>query len=331
MIMNKKIPFVWFTLLIFCCLDIYGQTPRETWFKDVYQGGITNDLRRALHQHNAGEEIKDYAKYKKVPIPSVLGVLKWFVKNERYQESFAISAIRDVGGEDSLPYLEELARQPNQNDIYTIFNSIARIGGSNAIEFARSVVAETNLFTKSNRDTLYDAFMHASVMRHLQENKRQMGLRFLVSDPNVDEKVRWVLFSDENMSKILPACGSNPEIVLPFRRCDQRIGMLSWFSTNAPARYREEFVARLKVLRQEREKEKTKELTASASTGSVNEVIAAESIKSNPAAPEIDLKSTFPAPEKITLQDSPNLGFVIIIGLLVVLSGGLMLVLKKRQ
>jgi len=107
--------------------------------------------------------------------------------------------------------------------------------------------------------------------------------------------------------------------------------MLSWFSTNAPARYREEFVARLKVLRQEREKENAKELTASASTGAINEVIATESVQSNPATPEVDLKSTFPAPEKITLQDSPNLGFVIIIGLLVVLSGGLMLVLKKRQ
>ena len=209
-----------------------------------------------LAQDNPAHELQVYVERNRIRRADLVNVLKWFTETQgggergQYWSSRAVSVIGRLRLEECIPYLEERARQPERTTKVAAVNSITQIGGTGAMAFAARAISDTNSFSASDRLYLYDRIMrHAitgipegDVVQEPSSAERQMGLEFLIAEPRCDEKLTWVLHSEENMAKLMPM----------YRTNDSRLAFLAFFCANAPEQYRPLFVQRLDEVRRGR-------------------------------------------------------------------------------
>ena len=222
---------------------------------DIYHGNITNDVRRLLNEDYYATALVQYVTSKNIPISDLSGVLKSFVvdglnapqgiRTPWFNRSIGAMGRLKMG--ECLPYLVEIANRPDCSNRSSLIWSISQIGGSNALVFAARVVNETNTYSLADRHHLYDCTirhilsecMDSDIIRQPSEEERQMSLAFLVAEPGCEEKIDWVLHSDEYMAKLMPTYFTN----------EARVVFLSYFCTNAPVKFRSRFIERVNALR----------------------------------------------------------------------------------
>ncbi len=257
--MKNNTIVIWSATLLFLAVKAvngYAQNA-EAMTGDYFHGSFTNEVRRMLAQDNPACELQAYIDKNNISQSDLVNVLKWFSENRGSPErgafwsSQAISVMGRLKYDECIPYLEGLARKPERSLRVRAINSITQIGGKEAIAFAKIVVSDTNSFSSSDRLCLYDHIMRHSmsgfpewdIVRKSSVEDCKMALNFLIAEPRSGEKLEWVLTSEENMARLMSG----------YRTNDARVAFLSFFCSNAPAPYRQQFVQRLENLRHELE------------------------------------------------------------------------------
>ena len=166
---------------------------------DFYHGNFTNDVRRLLSENYSAKALVQYITSNNIPISDLSVVMKSFV-DDGLKTSQGISppwffqSIAAMGRlklDECLPYLVEFAYRPDSPDRAGAIRAITRIGGSNALLFATSVITDTNIFTQSDRSCLYDntirysmsGFLEWDVIRQPSDEDRRLALKHSHQSP----------------------------------------------------------------------------------------------------------------------------------------------------
>jgi len=253
---NIAIGFGFVMAMVLPCMVHQGSAQySEDRSVDIYHGNFTNDVRRLLNEDYYATALIQYIAENKIPMSDLAGVLMWFVddgikipqgKGSGWLDR-AAGAMGNLKMDQCIPFLANLAKQPDCNNRSTFIRSITRIGGSNALSFGASVISETNVYSLHDRHLLYEYTARSimseafdgDVIRMPTPEERLMALGFLAAEPKIEEKQEWVLHIDEYDSRLIPSYKTN----------EARIVFLSYFCTNAPAKYRSQFIERVKSLR----------------------------------------------------------------------------------
>lgn len=223
---------------------------------DLYHGNFTNEIRRMLDQDFPAREIHAYVATKGIPTSDLVGVLKWFANEGiekaegRHWSDMSISTMGKLRLEECFPYLVTLSDSSSKSRRFDAIQAIMRIGGEKAIGFAVSMSSSTNYSSTDRRYMVENIMRHVvsaplenDVVRESSSDEKILMMGYLVSDPRRDEKMTIVLQHDEHSGTVQPT----------YRTNDARVAFLSFFCSDAPAPYRQQFVQRLENLRHELE------------------------------------------------------------------------------
>jgi len=255
---NNSVIKMWgaLTFALFLCWHDVAAQIYEDRTVDIYHGNFTNDVRRLLVTYDSyGRALVQYVTEKNIPMSDVVDILEWFIEeglkiphgDPNPCLDRAIGAMGKLKLNQCIPYLTNLANQPDFKSRATLINSITQIGGSNAVSFGVSVISETNIYSLDDRLLFYDYTARSvtsgsfdkDVIRTQTAEERIMALGFLVAEPRADEKLDRVLYMDDYNARLMPN----------YRTHEVRLAFLTYFCTNAPLKYRSKFIERVKSLR----------------------------------------------------------------------------------
>ena len=247
------------TVIRWALMAILLGTAGKGWAQDgsdrrvaIFHGSLTNDVRRLFGEDRPAQAMLGYTQEKHIPLSNLVAVLEWFVNDgigveARAETVWSIQAINVIGNlrrPECLPRLVEIAQHPpNRPCRSSAVRAISRIGGRDALTFAATVVADTNNFSLSDRLHLYEVTMRHAVSGVLEfgsvtepsAEEQELTRAFFFQEPGSAEKLESVLRYDAHVSSMLAAYRTNAA----------RVALLVYFSTNAPAPFRQRFAQRL--------------------------------------------------------------------------------------
>jgi hypothetical protein len=231
------------------------QLTREEYYA---KGNITNDVRRIFDEDNSVQTFLNYARDNNVPMTNMIALLKWFVLEGTDKEPVlgpeplwcwrAINMMGSLRLKECVPFLREISQRTRKE---TCIASIIQIGGDDALEFAKDVIANTNCYNGSHRYMLYN-----QIIRHTWEEEpwlvtpvspeeRAKFVSFYLSEPNRNEKIGHAANYDKEWSRLHKG----------YRLSVQRENLLRNFAAETPSPHRDYFSQQLEVLKKEREKD----------------------------------------------------------------------------